>query len=125
MITPQILSLYLGCYAMHGNQKIHVSGVNINSEFIQNIICEETIPIKDIKLILRPLSSMTEEEKKEYRKVSSACKTDNILPEIKVSHILQEHQSERGVKTTIWLLSKGFDLFNLIESNLALDSSKL
>lgn len=55
----------------------------------------------DSKLILRPLSSMTEEEEK---------------------HMI----STQDIGETFrWMLSKGFDLFDLIDSGLALDATKI
>jgi hypothetical protein len=61
------------------------------------------------KLILRPLSSMTEDE------------SDYILPEAwegKPTIIV-------NAAMTVWLLSKHFDLFGLIESELAIDATKI
>lgn len=57
----------------------------------------------DFKPILRPLASMTEAETKEYK------------------DLFLEHPD--CYEKTRWLLSKGFDLFNLIPEGLALDST--
>ena len=71
----------------------------------------------EIKLILRPLSSMTEDELKE-------CDID--LGQI----LLAQFPKDGGLKffspnQFIWLLNKSFDLFGLIESGLALDATKI
>lgn len=64
----------------------------------------------DMKLILRPLSDMTEEEGAEYTK--------------KVTHGLSfmvgEHQAQSYAEATRYLLSNHFDLFGLIEAGLAI-----
>lgn len=80
--------------------------------------------VEDIKPILRPLSSMTEEEKREYRKSIHGISTDNILPEISAGRLIKEHHSLKSAECTRWLLSKHFDVYNLIESNLAVASNK-
>ena len=68
-----------------------------------------------IKPILRPLSSMTGEEKKELEKIEK-----------------NEYVADAGIEQDIWtskeflyLLSKHFDLFGLIDAGLAIDKTKL
>lgn len=61
------------------------------------------------KLLLRPLTDMTEDE------------SDTVLPEAwegKPTIIT-------NAAMTLWLISKGFDLFGLIESGLAIDAKTL
>lgn len=112
----------------------------------------------EIKIILRPLASMTEEEGKElmtmlYKEIL------NIDPKLEDAEVIyggddcfgmkaSEHEfeerigltveSHRGIEISIntgkmmtpqfqatkWLLSKGFDLFNLIPEGLALDATQ-
>lgn len=96
------LHLYLGCEAMHGKQKVVVCGLNINSYCIQNIINVDTFRIEDIKPILRPLSDMTDKESKHHA---------NIL--------------KGDTESIRYLLSKGFDLFGLIQAGLAIDKTKV
>ncbi len=69
--------------------------------------------ISKMKLLLRPLSDMTEEELFEFKKID--------IGKYPKAHDLIRCDAER-VK---YLLSKGFDLFNLIEANLAEDKTKL
>jgi len=67
-----------------------------------------------MQLKLRPLSSMTEEEKKEIEKLSKG-------------EYLIEPSIEHNIWTPdefIYLLSKHFDLFQLIESGLAIEIKK-
>ena len=63
----------------------------------------------DWKLILRPLSDMTEEEKNEYLLIGTDSST----------------RFEHNARRTQYLLSKGFDLFGLIDAGLAIDKTKL
>lgn len=59
---------------------------------------------------LRPMSSMTEEEKKEF---------DNLLLDTQVATGYFPH-FEDMVKITFWLLEHHFDIHNLIPKGLAL-----
>ena len=64
----------------------------------------------DIKPILRPLSKMKKKENKELAEIIG-------LDTDKEVHIWTPDQF-------VWLLKKGFDLFGLIESGLAIDKTK-
>lgn len=123
-------------------------------------------PIEGFKLLLRPLSDMTEEEFKEYAHpksfasydgywyacdreidpdfdgeliefINDACDDDPenvIMCHVKSKYIsygwieYEERYHGFGVKEEAewvrFLLSKGFDLFGLIEAGLALDKTK-
>lgn len=64
--------------------------------------------IDDIKPYLRPMSSMTEEEEKEFNKVVyDSIDIDNISPCVCVAN---------------WLYSKCFDVYGLITKGLALEA---
>ncbi len=67
---------------------------------------------RDGKLVLRHLSDMIEEESGQYWA---------IIAETNSFH----HQIERDSERTRYLLSRGFDLFGLIESGLAIDKATL
>lgn len=71
---------------------------------------------KSVTPILRKLSSMTEEEEKEMIATQDDVKLDGY-PKI----LLKADSGE----TFRYLLSKHFDLFNLIESGLAIDKDTL
>jgi len=77
------------------------------------------------KLLLRPLSSMTDSEKREFHRDLSSTSTKNILPEIQAGPIINWHHSQRGIDVTLWLLSKKFDIFNLIPKGFAIDLTTL
>jgi hypothetical protein len=118
------LHLYLGCEAMYGDRKIVICGLNINSQHIQNIVGQETFLIKEIKPLLRPLNDMTEEEFNEFKKHSDSdfskmCMIDSMMKDGSYTRLCHSAFAQQ------YLLSKGFDLFGLIESELAIDSTKL
>jgi hypothetical protein len=68
-----------------------------------------TIEIEEIKPYLRPMSSMTEEEDKEYAKVI-----------VKSQDCSLENSESATTMANDWLLSKGFDVRGLISKGLAL-----
>jgi hypothetical protein len=93
----------------------------------------------NIKPILRPLSNMTEDEAVELVKIRSTTYRW-VTAEVVNQHILRfefEYESSRRRRSTTlrfdelspeevrYLLSKGFDLFGLIEAGLAIDKTKL
>ncbi len=140
-----VLHFYIGQYAMHGDKRVHICGLNVNSDKIQNILNEEYILISEIKPILRPLSSMTEEEIKElfqYEKISKVYQDISInrkmggdkLVGLEIDYTVMTDDGEMpqswmlwfhslNAHDFIWLLSKGFDLFNLIPSHQALEKT--
>ena len=61
-----------------------------------------------LKLILRPLSSITNEERLERGKA-----------------IIKYGKAEIDAEYHRWMLSKGFDMFELIEAGIALDKTKI
>ena len=87
------------------------------------------------KMFLRPLSDMTEEEMKEIVLINynmrNTLQTANLIG-YKIQFIGSGFKSEGEIdllncnaETFKYLLSKSFDLFNLIESGLAIDKTKL
>ena len=67
--------------------------------------------IKDIKPYLRPMSSMAEEEDKEYAEVI-----------VKSQDCSLENSESATTMANDWLLSKGFDVRGLISKGLALEA---
>jgi thiol-disulfide isomerase/thioredoxin len=75
-----------------------------------------------IKPILRPLSDMTEEEFKDVAHLKYT------LPEDEIQQIVKERRIdllETSSTVFVYLLSKHFDLFRLIEAGLAIDKTKM
>ena len=98
------LHLYLGCEVMVNDlyepNPVIMEAINDQSIFIDSG-CD--YPFEDVKPILRLLPDMTEDEEKEY----AAWNTTST------------HESTR------YLLSKGFDIFGLIEAGLAIDRTAI
>lgn len=105
------IHLYLGCEVM-----VESDNSDSYKDVIEAIVVEESVNLKktsdyyfegyndfEIKLLLRPLSDMTDEE---------ADITHGILNDY------HTHEATR------FLLSKHFDLFNLIPEGLAIDKTK-
>lgn len=67
----------------------------------------------DIKIFLRPLSDMTDEEKE----------TEIIANPWHTTH--RQKQAYREAERTLYLLSKHFDLFGLIDAGLAIDKTTI
>lgn len=75
--------------------------------------------VGDIKPYLFPLSDMTEEQKKEYRKV---CELDT---EILSKHPMDEAPFTALYNSQDWLNKKYFDYRGLIPMGLAIDATNL
>jgi hypothetical protein len=108
------LHLYIGCQA----EVINIpDGLAVTEEPQIHLIdgtvmdCSASM-YSSIKPILRSLSSMTEEEQTEMVATQDTVKLDGY-PEI----VLKADSGE----TFRYMLSKGFDLFGLIESGLAIE----
>ena len=67
--------------------------------------------IGEVKPYLRPMSSMTEEEDKEYAKII-----------VKSQDCSLENSESATTMANDWLLSKGFDVRGLIKKRLALEA---
>lgn len=74
--------------------------------------------IKHLKLILRPLSDMTTEEYHAYCRIELRATTA-----AKEAHEIQSRVF--SPRTVIYLISRGFDLFGLIDSGEAIDATTL
>lgn len=151
------LHLYLGCEVgikdggiLYGNEKM----TEINTYGYVHLYERDGYwPIDQIKPILRPLSDMSEEERKELWKyifkrefnengiiVFRKDRTTSTEPRYVMSSGLERLGIEMNGtiwadsdlspfkhnqhEVTLWLLSKRFDLFGLIESGLAIDKTK-
>lgn len=86
-------------------QNAHLSNENSILKPVINVCTG----INRIKPILRPLSDMTEEEEAEYLQIVFSHEHSNTMRNLS--------KDAEGVK---YLLSKGFDLFGLIEEGLAI-----
>lgn len=108
-----VLHLYIGCYIKSELMGVQHKFTDFNKSTIHHFI------IGNFKLILRPLSDMTEEETKEYETLfgCNPHESDEWYCEI----IMQDIGKP---KVWLWLLKRGFDLFGLIESGQAIKATE-
>lgn len=95
-------------------------GCDYTMDRISLIAIDDAFPIEDIKPYLRPLSSMTEEEKKEFDEFvcidEEAWNGDGIQGYINQAEIMSD-----GID---YLLAHHFDYRGLIEKGLAIEAPK-
>ena len=117
-LTTQELALYLGCECQtpEGILKLGAVYENTSPVFYDAV---RDFGMEEIKPILRPLTDMTEEEKKELSDVAFG---DTIL----LTGEAEEQTRVWGNPLSIkFLITKHFDLFGWIEKGLAIDRTKL
>lgn len=144
------LHLYLGCevynptYPMWRFRLVAISGVEAGKNIrLEVIIDEQEGPYPDtgwcwperLKLILRSLSDMTEEEMKQVAWLQFNYKAEDVRGKDRHGNIKVVNKSpfyywinpirNTNPETTLYLLSKHFDLFGLIEAGIALDKTTL
>jgi hypothetical protein len=130
------IHLYLGCECVIGDSNVKET-IQAVSEYS---ICtgsnkhgvDSWYKIPSVKPILRPLSDMTEEEKVTLFDLEisnySEYKSKLIAVDLWIQRWQRYPSTEFGKwfpKTFLFLLSKHFDIFGLIESGLAIDSKTL
>ncbi len=137
------LHLYFGCECLYNN-KTTIYSIQAFDKWSE--ICDlrnvslggnfsNQVGIENIKLILRPLNDMTEEEMLEYGKnVDSLKDCDNAEFSRAGAIVFSTNGFPNGhmypddyntAESFRYLLSKGFDLFNLINDGLAIDKTKV
>lgn len=94
-----------------GEECIAVQIYSINSDgYVKNCYDDETVYIDDVRPYFFPLSSMTEEQKKEYQYITERWMHDS-------SYSISD--------STDWLNKNHFDYRGLIEKGLAIDATGL
>lgn len=124
------LHLYLGCEVQTDEGKGYLTG--IHGEYgaeVQLIIdgnaSESPCYPQGVKSILRSLSDMTEDEMIYIDdEFSYGYVLSNLSKSLKAGSLYQMKIGET-FEITRYLLSKGFDLFGLIEAGLAIDKTKI
>ena len=103
-------------YAINTSQLIELSVAN-DSEY-----WSEVFNIDEIKLYLRPMSSMTEEERKELVHLVVYVEGPRVIKQIKDGglDIMEGKYQFHSLQVLDWLNKKGFDYRGLIEKGLAL-----
>lgn len=108
------LHLYYGCeVARYDSEGVRYK-VAVNKAWLIEAFEKGGKNFYTYKLLLRPLSDMTEGEKDEYYKHRGFGWIYNL-----------EKQMSKDAAGTRFLLSKSFDIFGLIESGLAIDKTKI
>ena len=105
--------LYLGCDLTDPTHTIKAKLHNVNSEtgaYWESEVTVGRLEGSTLKPILRPLSDITKEEIEQCSYFFTNT-SRSIL--------------EDGAQRTFYLLKQGFDLFNLIESGIAIDKTNL
>jgi hypothetical protein len=112
------LHLYLGCeiQSLSGGTMIYtLTGIGRKQALFSDRYGNEMwLAENDYKPILRPLSSMTEDEKQEYE-------ATRVF--VRATPVHQIGNMQWTPETFKYLLSKHFDLFGLIEAGLAIDKT--
>lgn len=111
MKFSEVAHLYLGC-KMHDTQ-FNLTWELTPSHFPSNWKSADFLG-GNSKPLLRPLSDMTREEDIEFEKTQRVLCVSTIVYSSK----------QLTPESFLWLLSKNFDLFGLIESGEALDATK-
>lgn len=125
-LSPSILAMYLGCDCQYIDEDfnelilpllaVNMSGYAwfVDPEF------DEAIEIKNVKPILRNLSSMTEEET-----IASELGCYDYRGVIVYYDPMFPHSEQFSPDQFAYLLSKSFDVFNLIEDGVAIDRDSI
>lgn len=144
-LTINQLALYLGCkaYADANNGEFTtgiIAGFETHRKYYVSIKCDKYIESmwapENIKPILRPLESISEEEAKQFLKLFAPKTYKFIDIQTKADTwftvrfkngngnygFISYSVTQMNPEKFIWLLSKGFDLFNWIEQGLAINS---
>lgn len=90
-------------------------------KYVPNNVSPKTTnyPLWQFKPYLFPLSSMTDEQKKELHNIQGVLTVDFELEEYKMVHLFQSQN------TIDWLNKNHFDYRGLIEAGLAVDATSL
>lgn len=140
MKTEDVIHFYWGQKVIFGRDKGIISRVSqYTREPMVRIKLEKggslEAWVSEIKLLLRPISSMTEEEAKEFINITySNLESSSIGPIMVGQHDMEFHSGKTAYhlwwssispQEFVWLISKSFDIFYLIPSQQAIDITKL
>lgn len=116
-----VIHFYLGCKCVElfklrvGKSDVWEDSHGSPITLTPDMLSPELDGYRSYKLILRPLSSMIKEEEKEF---------DATKVFIRATPVHQIGAMHWTSETYRWLLSKHFDLFNLIETGQAIEKHK-
>ena len=120
MNIANILGLHLGCWVKISRTGEKGKIINIStslSNIGEGIITIEdlfsgmkTKYIKDCKLLLKPLSKITDDDKAEFEKLFSTNNYYNPIDDRTPINIWRTIKREIKIKEGFWLASKGYDI---------------
>ncbi len=121
MKLEDVIHLYLGCqmWEEYNNKAGKFVAIMHSGEVVVLHNVTWTFQLKEVKPILRPLSDMTHEELQECGNMIYDFSDD---PELN-NHKWEDFASMLYSEQFVWLLKRGFDLFELIPSGQAISES--
>lgn len=144
MQLKDIIHFYYGCRASFDNKQGTINGIyhlasnkRPQVRFVYNTGTYNRwvdVWVSDIKLLLRPLSSMTEEEAKDFILITHAVNREQIRYaearknqlEFRIDDTYGEIQwSQLSSLEFVYLIQSGYDMFQFISRGLAIDITKL
>lgn len=140
MKLSEVIHFYIGSYCLVENEETRCRIVCVHERGLVDVeitgIGHERRPTDEIIPLLRPLSSMTEEEAKEFIVITWNIDKAALI-ELKITPygiefcdaLTNLHHaasfSEIGAEEFLYLIRNNFDVFSLIESQQAIDITKL
>jgi hypothetical protein len=127
-LTVQDLAMFIGCEVIKTNDSNYgkiksVHGGNVPYIEIEYNSCILPVPIEDVKLILRSIDSMTDDEAYEVGELTDFW-NPGVAEDYKRRKIWlikqQAHQVRFKAHALKFLISKNFDVFGWIEKGLAI-----
>lgn len=118
------LHLYLPFSYKYFDYEYEVTGIEYKKKNWIRLIHENgffEVLAEDVRLPLRPLSSMTAEEFEEFKVIAD----NDFIKMVRITSVEIETNLAHQLKSSAYLLSKHFDLFGLIEAGNAIDSTTI
>ena len=121
LIKDLCARLPYGIKVLYDNQIFEIQYIEAMYEELKLLDNEKyTLPIEDVKPYLLPLSSMTEEEKKEYYNL---C-IEEEREEIEFGEWITRVYYHNTIESIDWLNKNHFDYRGLIPKGLAIDATE-
>ena len=95
-----------------------INYITVRLQDVERLMCAKNVMIENIKPYLRPMSSMTEEEKKEYYNL---C-IEEEREQIEFGEWITRVYYHNTIESIDWLTKHHFDYRGLIKKGLALEA---
>lgn len=125
-----VAHLYIGCKVLISSEQYKGTGlrfIGIDELKVAKVIDDGIklsfyVNLEETKPILRRLDDMTEEEFKEFKKITDDDFSKKVaVPAVTIMETTLVHKMDH----VLFLLSKSFDLFNLIPTSQAIDAKQV